>query len=121
MPIEYPTLRRMVKSPNAEEFHIVRRHYCTQMYLNSLCSTHCLEQCSKAIQSAFEFSRGEFILYPRKALVGAARQEVYRALYHPRISKIETPKNEWGEEIPESDVFNALAQEYEAEAAQRRT
>lgn len=120
MPIELRTLCQMVKSPDADEFNIVRRHYCTQMYLNNLCTTHCLEQCSQTIQRAFDLSRGEFVINPYGALVMALRTLVHQAVSQSRVNQAETPTNSLGEPTPTADVFSELSKQYEAASSQRR-
>ena len=121
MQIELHTLRRMVKSPAADEFYIVRRHYCTQMYLHNLCTTHCLKQCARNIQRAFDRSRGEFVLNQYGALVMALRDIVYTETSKSHETRAKTPENALGEPMPEFDVFTELTRQYEAAAKKRRT
>jgi hypothetical protein len=80
MLLELHTLYRMVKSPTADEFYIVQRHYCTQMYLNNLCTNHCVEQCSQSLMGVFDYSLGEFVINPNGALVVALRMAVHGAI-----------------------------------------
>ena len=120
MQIELHTLRRMVKSPAADEFYIVRRHYCTQMVLFGLCTTHCLKQCTRNIQRAFDRSTGEFVLNQCGALVMALRDIVYDETSKPRRTRAKTPENDLGDPMPTFDVFTELTKQYEAAAKKRR-
>ena len=121
MQIELRTLCRMVKSPDVYEVNIVRRHYCTQMCLYSLCTTHCWRQCTQNIRQAFDLSRGEFVLNKYGALVMALRDVVYTETSQSRKTRAETPENALGEPMPEFDVFSELTKQYEAASKKRRT
>jgi hypothetical protein len=111
MKIDFKTLWHIIDKPDGGELAIVRRHYCTQMNLHDMCTTLCVENCALNIKRAFAFSRGEFIVNKHAALVGSIRQVIYDVTQ--REHKAITPVNNFTEPIPEGNVFEEIARQYE--------
>ena len=102
----------------AKNFAIILRHYCTQMYLNNLCTQNCIS-CKPNLLRAFDFARGEFILNPKGALVFICREIVGDAAAKAHEMKAQTPKNDLGEDDPTKDPFTELSKSYEASTSLR--
>lgn len=118
MQVDMKTLYRMGQKPSANDLIVIRRHYCTQMYLNNLCTTKCIFQCKDNISRAFDYSYGEFVLKPSGAMVYFLRGLVGEEIRLSREHTAETPKNNLGEE-EQGDVFAELARLYETTSALR--
>ncbi len=118
MQLNMEILCQMVGKIDGEDFYIILRHYCTQMYLINLCTQEC-NSCKPNLLLGFEFARGEFILNPKGALVFACREIVgdEAAKYHEM--KAQTPKNDLGEEDPTKDAFAEISKSYEASTSLR--
>ena len=109
MKIPMRTLWRIIDKPDGGELAIVHRHYCTQMYLHDMCTTHCQDDCARNLKRAFDFSRGEFIKNKHAALVGSIRQVIHDATQ--REHNVVVP--EWTES---TNVFEDMARHYEGKA-----
>ena len=117
MNISMKTLWQMVNNPKPDgaDLAILQRHFCSQLYLNNLCTTHCMDDCCPHVEKLFDLARGEFILKPKAMLVGCCRQVVSDIIHEARSDhKAETPKNDLGEPTPEADVFASLTKHYES-------
>ena len=119
MQIDMRTLMRMVRHPKPNDLLIIHRHYCTQMYLNNLCTRKCEKQCLMNMVKAWDYAYGEFVLKPGGgALVFIFREivgdEVAKARQHEAI----IPKNDLGEE-QELNPITELTKHYEAATEMR--
>jgi hypothetical protein len=118
MQLNIKVLCQMVGNIDGEEFCIILRHYCTQMYLNSLCTQDCVS-CTPNLLSAFDFARGDFILNKKGALVFACREIVGDTALKAHEMKAQTPKNDLGEDISTKDPFTELMKSYETSTSLR--
>lgn len=114
MKIDLGTLWRIIPDADRVDCALIRRHYCSRMYLNSLCTTNCRKDCSDSLKYIFDLSRGEFIINQKAMLVGVAKGRVYDLVALSRTHKAETPLSELGEESPEVNPFAVLVEKYEA-------
>lgn len=118
MQLNMKVLCRMVGKIDGEDYAIITRHYCTQMYLHNLCTQNCIA-CKPNLLRAFDFARGEFILNPKGSLVFACRAIVGDAAVNAHETKTQTPTNELGEEDPTKDTFAELSKSYETSTVLR--
>ena len=119
MQLNMKALYRMVGKANSAEFAIIRRHYCSQMYLNNLCTQKCIADCKANILRAFDYASGEFVLNRYGALVYICREIVGQAVEAAHQSEANTPKNDLGEDNPLADAFTELSKRYEAASTLR--
>ena len=119
MQLNMKALYRMVGKADGAEIAIIRRHYCSQMYLNNLCTQKCIADCKASILHAFLYSQGEFVLNKYGALVYICREIVGQAVEVAHQSKANTSKNDLGEDNPLTDTFAELAKLYEATSTLR--
>ncbi len=118
MQLNIKALCQMVGIIESEDFAIINRHYCTQMYLSNLCTQDCAS-CKPNLLRAFDFARGEFILNPKGALVFICREIVGDAAIKANEIKVQTPKNDLGEDDPTKDAFAEISKSYEASTTLR--
>ncbi len=118
MQLNMEILCQLVEKIDGDDFTIILRHYCTQMYLNNLCTQDCIS-CTSNLLRAFNFARGEFIINPKGALVSICREIVGDAAAKSHEMKVETPKNDLGEDIPAKDIFTELTKSYETSTSLR--